>query len=254
MSDELEKNLNYRFQNKDLLHNALTHKSYLEGARLEGVTRLDNERLEFLGDSVFGLVITEYIYKKFRHLDEGDLAKLKAHLVSSDFLFSLARKVNLGAFILLGRGQEKDRGRQNKRILSSAFEALVGAVYLDANLKTVAAVLSPLFKEYLAGLASRPVRINDYKSALQEVVQKHHPDLPVYRVLESNGLPPETVFLVAVSIGEREIGRGRGRSIRQAEQDAAGNALTRISDVLQIEKLSEIFFIENRHGNGDSQI
>jgi ribonuclease III len=239
MSADLEKALGYRFKNKELLYTALTHKSALEGARRD---RDDNEKLEFLGDSVIGLMITEYLYRSFRGHEEGELSKLKAHLVSSNYLFKVARKLDLGQYIQLGRGEEKNNGRANKKIVSSALEALAGAIFLDSNLKTVASVLIGHFEELGDTLQGKDTRVNDYKSALQELVQKHQRDLPDYRVLALVGKPPDTHFTVGVFLDNIEIGRGRGRSKREAEQEAALKALRQIGDLAEFEQLSNVFF------------
>ena len=244
--EELEKRLGYRFRDRDLLRTALTHKSFNEGGRNRG---LDNERLEFLGDSVIGLVITDYIYRRCRDNREGDLAKLRAHLVSSNVLFKLARSVGLGGHILLGRGEEKNQGRRNSKIISSCFEALIGAMYLDSDFATAAAVIVERFREFLEQLLNDEMRINDYKSELQELIQKHRNILPVYRITAESGKPPDTVFRVAVFLDDSEIGSGTGRNRREAEQEAALIALKNIGNFMHFEKLSETFFGEKPKGS-----
>ena len=239
--DELEKKLGYRFTDRELLRTALTHKSFHEGGRERG---LDNERLEFLGDSVIGLAITDHIFRRCRDLREGDLAKLRAHLVSSNVLFKLARSVGLGGHILLGRGEEKNDGRRNAKIVSSCLEALVGAMYLDSDFATAARVVTGLFQETLDGLIGDELRINDYKSELQELIQKHRNILPVYKVVGESGRPPDTVFRVAVFLEGSEIGSGTGRNRREAEQEAALLALRSIGNFMHFEKLSDTFFGE----------
>lgn len=239
--EDLEKKLGYRFRDRELLRNALTHKSYNEGGRNHGV---DNERLEFLGDSVIGLAITDAIYRRGRDLREGDLAKLRAHLVSSKTLFRVAKSLGLGGHILLGRGEEKNDGRRNAKIVSSSLEALVGALYLDSDFATALGVVGELFREILDTLIAEDLRINDYKSELQELIQKHRNILPVYKVVSESGKPPDTVFRVAVYLDEQEIGSGTGRNRRQAEQEAALLALRNIGNFIHFEKLSETFFGE----------
>lgn len=242
MIEHLEKALNYKFKNIDLLTAALTHKSYGEGLR-EGCDH--NERLEFLGDAVVGLVITEYIFRKFKDLNEGDLAKFKAHLVSSDCMYQLAVRIHLSDYILLGKGEEKNKGRNNKKIVSSTLEALIGAVYLDTGYRSASAVVLHLYKDLLSQWLDRDIRINDYKSELQELIQKHKNTLPVYRVLEERGKPPEMVFVVGVYLDNMEIGKGRGRSKKEAEQEAAQKALKTLNEVFDIEKLSDVFFMRH---------
>jgi ribonuclease-3 len=239
--DELEKKLGYRFRDRELLRLALTHRSFHEGGRDRG---LDNERLEFLGDSVIGLVITDHIYRRCRDNREGDLAKMRAHLVSSNLLFKVAKSIGLGGHVLLGRGEEKNQGRRNSKIVSSCFEALVGALFLDSDFATAARVVVALFEEILEGLIGDEMRINDYKSELQELIQRHRNILPVYKVVGESGRPPDTVFCVAVYLEESEIGCGTGKNRREAEQEAALIALRNIGNFMNFEKLSETFFGE----------
>lgn len=239
--DELEKRLGYRFRDRELLRTALTHKSFNEGGRGHG---LDNERLEFLGDSVIGLAITDAVFRRRGEAREGGLAKLRAHLVSSQVLFRVARSVGLGGHLRLGRGEEKNDGRRNAKIVSSCLEAVIGAVYLDAGYDAAAAVVADLFRDILSGLVSNDLRINDYKSELQELIQKHGGPLPAYKVTAESGRPPDTVFRVAVFLEGCEIGSGSGRNRREAEQEAALLALRNIGNFMNFEKLSETFFGE----------
>ncbi len=241
MAEELEKNLNYSFKNKELLKNALTHKSYNEGLQKK---LPDNEKLEFLGDSVINLVITEYLFKTYKKWDEGELSKLKAHLVSCNFLAELARSILLNDYILLGKGEEKNNGRDNRKITASLFEAVIGAVYLDSSFKTAASVVISLIKDSLDIFSEKDIKINDYKSELQEVIQEKNNSLPYYRIIDEVGKPPNIVFTAAVYIDNNEIARGRGKNKRQAEQDAALNALKRFDNLKNYEKLSEIFFFK----------
>lgn len=240
--EELEEILNYKFKNKEILRKALTHKSFNEGKK-KGT--LNNEKLEFLGDSVINLIVTVYLFKKFKKLDEGELSKLKAHLVSSDFLFKVSKLINLGDHILLGKGEKKHNGRDNKKIISSLFEAIVGALYIDSNFKIVSNIVLPFFKSFLDELFERDVKINDYKSELQELVQKHKNSLPEYKIIDEFGKAPDLVFNIKVLFENKEIGRGTGRNKRQAEQDAACNALKKINDYISYKKLSDVFFLKN---------
>lgn len=237
--EEIENRIQYRFKNREFLYTALTHRSYNEGRK---ENQNHNERLEFLGDSVIGLAITDYLFRKLRNREEGELAKLKAHLVSSDSLFQIAQQVDLGSAIFLGRGEEKNKGRLNKKILSSAFEALIGAVYLDAGFRTASQMVVQFFEKYIEPLLQNEMRINDYKSELQELLQKHRNILPLYRVVDEKGRPPVTFFKVAVLLDGVEIGCGTGKSRKEAEQQAAYQALQNIGNYIHIEKLSEVFF------------
>jgi ribonuclease-3 len=244
--DDLEKKLGYRFRDRELLRSALTHKSFNEGGRNRG---LDNERLEFLGDSVIGLVITDHIFRRCRDNREGDLAKMRAHLVSSNLLFKVAKTIGLGGHVLLGHGEENNQGRRNSKIVSSCFEALVGAMYLDSDFTTASVVVIALFHEILEELINNEMRINDYKSELQELIQKHRNILPVYKVVGETGKPPDTVFRVAVFLDNSEIGSGSGKNRREAEQEAALIALKNIGNFIHFEKLSDTFFGEKSKGS-----
>lgn len=242
MIEELEQKINYHFRNKEILGNALIHKSYNEGVKKETI---NNEKLEFLGDSVINLIVTDLLFKRFKRSNEGELSKLKAHLVSTDFLFEIADSINLKDFVLLGKGEEKSGGRNNKKIISSLFEAVVGAIYMDSNFKVVSAVIVPFYKGFLENLVEKEIKINDYKSELQEILQRHKNILPTYEILEESGKSPHMNFTAGVYLSKREIGRGQGRSKRQAEQNAALNALEKIEEFINYEKLSEVFFLKN---------
>jgi len=241
MLKELEKIINYNFKNKDILKNALIHKSYNEGMQ-NGLP--DNERLEFLGDSVINLIITEYLFKTFSNNSEGELSKLKAHLVSSNFLSMITRTIKLNEFLYLGKGEEKNNGRNNDKINASLFEAVIGAIYLDSNYKTASSVTISFYKDFLGDFVEE-VKINDYKSELQEIVQKKNTYLPYYKITGEIGKPPNVTFTAAVYLEGNEIARGRGKNKRQAEQDAAANALKKINNPKNYKKLSEVFFLKN---------
>ncbi|MGE5340559.1 MAG: ribonuclease III [Candidatus Omnitrophota bacterium] len=242
MIEELEKKINHTFRNKELLRNALIHKSYNEGLK-KG--RPDNEKLEFLGDSVINLVITDYLYKHLSQLSEGDLSRIKAHLVSTNMLSRISEVVNLSDYAFLGKGEEKNEGRKNKKIGASLFEALIGAVYLDSSFKTASSIVVWFFKEFLDKFTQKEFKINDYKSELQELVQKKKNFLPVYKIIDESGKPPRVVFTAAVYIESTEVARGMGNNKRRAEQDAAYNALKNIDEFINYEKLSEVFFLKN---------
>lgn len=241
MLEELEKDLNYSFKNKEILKNALIHKSYNEGLQKE---LPDNEKLEFLGDSVINLAITEHLFKTYKKWDEGELSKLKSHLVSSNFLSKIARSINLSDYVLLGKGEEKNNGRDNKKINASLFEAVIGAVYLDSNFKVALSVVIAFFREFLNKFNQKEIKINDYKSELQEIIQEKNNSLPCYKIVEESGKPPNINFTASVYLDNNEIGRGMGKNKRQAEQDAALNALKRINKLKNYEKLSEVFFFK----------
>lgn len=241
MLEELEKVLKYTFKNKELLRTALTHKSYNEGLQ-KGVP--DNEKMEFLGDSVINLVITDFLYRRFTTLREGELSKLKAHLVSSNSLCQIASSVNLSDYMMLGKGEEKNEGRLNKKINAALFEAVVGAIYLDSNFKIASSVVLHFFRGFVEKYSEKEIKINDYKSELQELVQRKNNYLPDYRIIFETGKPPNVIFTAAVYLKGTQIGIGTGQNKRNAEQDAAYNALKNINE-FNYEKLSEVFFLKN---------
>jgi ribonuclease III len=242
MLEELEKKLSYTFKNKELLRNALIHKSYNEGLK-KGLP--DNEKLEFLGDSVVNLIITDYLFRNFSQLNEGELSKLKAHLVSTNSLAKISHGMNLSEYAFLGKGEEKNDGRKNKKISASLFEAVMGAIYIDSSYKIASSIVISFFKAFLEKLSEKEIKINDYKSELQELIQKKQNFLPTYKIIEEVGKPPNVVFTAGVFIESTEIGRGTGQNKRKAEQDAAFNALKNIDEFINYEKLSEVFFLKN---------
>ena len=196
------------------------------------------------------MVITDYIYRRCRDNSEGDLAKMRAHLVSSNLLFKVAKTIGLGGHILLGRGEEKNQGRRNQQdrflVLRGADRRHVPGFRLRHRRPRSS---SPCFKEFLEQLLSHEMRINDYKSELQELIQKHRNILPSYKVVAENGKPPDTRLQVAVFLENSEIGSGWGKNRREAEQEAALIALKNIGNFIHFEKLSDTFFAEKPKGS-----
>ncbi len=242
MSKTLEEKIKYTFKNQELLKLALTHKSFNEGHK---VKKPDNENLEFLGDSVINLAVTEHLFKRFKKLPEGELSKIKAHLISTSSLFEIAESINLSDHILLGKGEEKNLGRQNRRIIASTLEALIGSIFLDSNFKKASSTILDFFMEFFRNYEKDSFKINDYKSELQEVIQKHRNILPIYEIIDETGKPPDMIFISTIILDDEEIGRGKGKNKRQAEQDAAMNALKKLDNLSHYEKLSKVFFLKN---------
>ncbi len=216
MFEELEKVLNYTFRDKKLLREALTHKSCGEGRR----ALKDNERLEFLGDSILGAVVAEYLYKLLDENEEGVLSKIKANLVSRHNLYFWAQDLNLSKFILLGQGEEHSGGRTRPSILSNAVESLLGALYLDGGFEETEKVV-------LKWLETQKIQPDDqdYKSTLQERLQKKGCAVPEYEVISTVGPEHNKIFTVRVSLLGKELGEGKGKNKKSAEQQAAKNAL-----------------------------
>jgi ribonuclease-3 len=200
----------------------MTHSSYGHEKSVP-----DNERLEFLGDAVLKLVITEYIYNKFPERAEGDLTKIRATVISDETLGTIGRKLNLGDYLLLSENEKKSGGQRRKSNLANAYEALVGAVYMDAGLGKVRDLIIDNLRDEVEKV-SRAGYIRDYKSALQEYAQKHKRELPHYRVIKEAGPRHRRVFWMEVKIKGRRYGVGRGANKKEAEQRAAAMALRRI--------------------------
>lgn len=216
---QIEEVLKYSFENKKLLTQALTHKSF---AAERGCVN-HNERMEFLGDSVLGLAVSHYVYEADENCMEGDLAKLKSKLVSRSFLAKWADDIKLGDYIYLGQGENAAGGRKRKSILSNAMEAIIGAIYLDGGFGPVKKFIGTYL--YSKGLA---VNIDDFKSTLQEIVQKKFKFPPKYEVTQTVGPEHNKCFTVSVKVKNTQLGRGKGKNKKEAEQFAAKDALNKI--------------------------
>lgn len=214
-----EKTLGHRFADPAWLDEALMHRSYANEAGLN----LDNQRLEFLGDAVVGLVMGEYLFRQYTALSEGELSRLRAAVIREGTLARRARALGVGAWLQVGRGEAASGGRERESTLADAFEALVGAIYLDAGLAAARAfTLRELAPEVEA---ARQTGTLDCKTQLQEHLQKQAANPPVYRVLAEEGPVHQRTFVVEVVFQDRVLGQGRGRSKKEAEQEAARMAL-----------------------------
>ncbi|HEY7983363.1 MAG TPA: ribonuclease III [Ktedonobacterales bacterium] len=223
--DELEalrREIGHTFTQPDLLLDALTHRSFVHEFAAPGV--VSNERLEFLGDAALALVSADYLYRAAPDATEGDLTAVRAALVRASTLATLARQLRLGRYLRLGRGEEATGGRQRDLLLASAFEAVLGALFLDGGLAAVRALLEPRLAPLARDLLASG-RVKDDKSLLQEQAQAQLGITPTYHVVESSGPSHQPSFTVEVRLGERAVGRGGGRNKRQAEQAAAHEAL-----------------------------
>ncbi|HVZ71705.1 MAG TPA: ribonuclease III [Polyangia bacterium] len=218
---DLEAQLGHAFADRALCEAALTHKSWLNEAQDAG--RTDNERLEFLGDAVLALIVSDLLMRRFPERSEGELSKARAVIVSEAGLSRTAAAINLGQWIFLGRGEDSAGGRAKPSILSDALEAIMGAVYLDGGLAPARVVAEKLFGAALVD-ASTQTRF-DYKSRLQERSQALLQATPQYRVVGQEGPDHDRRFSVAISLAGKEYGRATGRSKKEAEQNAAALAL-----------------------------
>ncbi len=213
---ELEEQLQYTFRNRALLTEALTHSSY----RQHGA---NNERLEFLGDSVLSLIVAEYLFETYPDLPEGELTRLRAALVCEQALFRFAEQIHLGEYLLLGKGEEMTGGRERPSIVSDAFEAVLAAMYLDGGMD---AARRHVLRFIPKDIDPHNLRmLGDYKTALQEVVQQNHEEAVVYKVTGDTGPEHDKVFFVEVLLHSNVIGKGKGKTKKQAEQNAAREAL-----------------------------
>lgn len=220
----LENAIGYTFNNKELLREALTHSSYAHELRARKIDAVCNERLEFLGDSVLSLVTSEYLFTKYASLPEGDLTHIRAALVQSQALASYAMKIGLGEYLYLGHGEEKNRNRQS--ILEDAFEALLAAIFLDAGengIDRVKEFLLPIIKNQIDNGES--MLHSDAKTELQQLTQVSDGMTPTYTVVGESGPDHSKEFEVEVRLNSNLIGRGVGKSKREAEQNAAREAL-----------------------------
>lgn len=225
-AEPVEELLGMVFRDRELLYRALTHRSYAHEASLDaGET---NERLEFLGDAVLDLVISDYLYRKYDHLDEGELTRVRSSLVNMNSLAEIARDVGLGEYILLSRDEKADGGSDKTSIIADALEALIGAVYLDRGLQAARELVMDLFLERLQQAVAGELDF-DYKSRLQELVVKKRGILPRYRLREEGPDHCKT-FFATVYVGDRKMGTGSGNSKKEAEQSAAREALRRLTE------------------------
>lgn len=221
----LEEIIGYRFENKQLLQNALTHSSFSHENRNKSITY--NERLEFLGDSVLSLVISRYLFENYPKLPEGDLSKVRAAVVCEHSLWQCALNIELGTFLRLGHGEEMTGGRTRISILADAFEALIAAIYLDSGLPQVREwVLGQLHETIVAAVNGK--RFKDFKTTLQETIQAQSNQTISYRVVSESGPDHQKSFFVHVLLDDVVFGEGEGNSKKRAEQAAAQDALTKL--------------------------
>jgi len=220
--EELRSSLGITFQDKGLLQQALYHRSYLNEAPEREIE--SNERLEFLGDAILGQVISEKLFRDYPNLSEGHLSQIRALLVRWDALARAAGRINLGAYLKLGRGEELSGGRDRPSNLAGALEALIGAAFLDGGVPRAKKLVLKLLKPDLDEIADRGITA-DSKSELQHVAQTRWHQIPSYKLISSEGPDHAKLFTVEVAVGEQVLGRGQGRNKKQAELNAARQAL-----------------------------
>ncbi len=216
---QLEQRLNYTFKDKQLIIEALTHKSHKKP--------YNNERLEFLGDAVLDLIVGEYLFKKFPKSNEGVLSKIRASLVNESGFTLLARKLNLGSYIYLSLAEENNNGRDKSSLLSNAFEAIMGAIYLEAGLSVTKKISIKLLEECHPKIDLDTLS-KDYKTALQEITQSIYGVTPSYELLGSSGPDHKKEFEIAIVLDGKSIAKAKGKSKKEAQQKAAQIALKEI--------------------------
>jgi ribonuclease III len=223
---DLEKKINYHFNDKNLIIQALKHRSYLS---ISGEGRINsNERLELLGDSVLGLLVTDYLYKRYPDKEEGDLTMMKSLIVSRKILARMSTHLNLGHYILLNEAEEKAGGRKRPSIIADAFEAIIGAIYLDGGLEKATDFLNITLVFYIDKILKEEQNQN-FKSILLEYSQGNCFGLPIYTVINEEGPDHNKIFTIEVKVNDQVLGLGTGNSKKRAEQIAAKNALKKLS-------------------------
>ena len=218
----LEEKLGYTFRDKSLLSEALNHSSYANEHRETGLG--SNERLEFLGDSVLGFVTAEFLFKTYPKLPEGDLTRMRASLVCEQSLYDVAKEIDLGAHLRLGKGEEAGGGRERQSILADATEAVLAAVYLDGGMEQVRSLIYRVLLDNVPAAEER----RDYKTTLQEVVQRKSGQVLTYHLVDEQGPDHNKTFLFEVQLNGEPVGKGQGHSKKEAEQAAAKDALERM--------------------------
>ncbi len=217
---EFEEKIGYSFKDKSLLELALTHSSFANENKL----KKNNERFEFLGDSVLGFVTAEYLFSEYKNRPEGEMTKLRAAVVCEKSLFKFAEQIDLGKYILLGRGEDSTGGRNRPSVVSDAFEAVVAAIYLDGGMDAV----KPYILRFIKDAVKREASFKDNKSLLQEEIQKVKGNTLTYEEVGEEGPDHDKTFVFKVKLNGEEIGEGKGKSKKEAEQNAAGAALEKI--------------------------
>lgn len=218
--DKLQKNISYQFNNVELLKQALTHRS---------VSKKNNERLEFLGDSILGCIISRELYQRFPLIDEGQLSRLRSYLVRGQTLAKLAKTINLSETLVLGQGELKSGGFRRESIQADAFEAILGAIFLDSDYLTVSGVVLKLYEDLLND-ASPEDSLKDFKTQLQELLQKKGYSLPQYELIKTKGQDHDAIFYVRCIVSEYDLEVERdAKSIKRAEQACAESLLERLT-------------------------
>jgi ribonuclease-3 len=218
----IENKLGYTFQDHSLLILAFVHRSYINENRL---ISQHNERLEFLGDAILGMLISDFLYRNLPTTSEGELSYLRSRLVEASSCVHYVQSLHIANFILLGKGERMNDGRGRESILADLFEAIIGAIFLDGGLESARQFLFNKFTEQIEAILKTPLR--NWKALLQDYCQKKFQQTPVYQVLQASGPDHSKTFDISVHINQQELGRGKGASKKEAQQAAASDALSR---------------------------
>lgn len=218
---DLEEDIGYIFENPELLDQAMTHKSF---ANESGTSALDNERLEFLGDAALDLAVSHLLHEIEPKLSEGEMSKIRAYLVKEESLHRFAKSFNLGRYLLLGKGEKKSGGREKPSILADSLEALIAAIYLDGGFYMAFPFIEGIFRPIISD-GGVDAMDRDFKTRLQEICQTKFGKAPTYKLVDQSGPDHEKIFEVEILMGSQSFARARGRSKKEAEQNAAQDAL-----------------------------
>lgn len=221
MFDELEEKLGYKFKDKHIINVALTHRSVQHA--------FNNERLEFLGDAVMDLIVGEYLFHHFKSTKEGNLSKLRAALVNEESFAKFAREIKIDKFIRLSSSEDNNNGREKDSILSDAFEAVMGAIYLEAGLEVCKKIAIRLLEKIYPKIDLKTIA-KDYKTTLQEITQAKFGQIPTYKLIYQQGPDHDKEFKIAVFLGDKEYGSGIGKSKKEAQQNAAKITIESLGD------------------------
>jgi ribonuclease-3 len=244
--EHCEKKIGYRFKNQDLLLQALTHSSYAYENQQEDIS--DNEVLEFLGDSVLGLIIADFLCNSYPELSEGELSKLKSAAASTSALDYFAKKIRLDRCIRLGRGEEKSGGRKKKTILAGSFEAVIAAIYLDGGLDPARGFIINYLKSLFKRININKFFVNNYKSALQEYLQRENATAPTYKTVTTKGPDHKKSFVVKVFAEDKLLAKAKGNSKKEAEKKAAQKALKSLLGRKIKALTTDTFLLKRKHG------
>lgn len=223
-ASKIEEKIGYRFTDRHLLALAFVHRSFVNENK--EITQ-HNERLEFLGDSVLGLLVANYLYRSLPNVPEGELSYLRSRLVEASSCVAFIQKFNVEKFILLGKGERMNDGRGRESILSDLFEAIIGAIYLDGGIEAAGDFYFKNFSEEIEAILKTPLR--NWKALLQDYCQKRYQQTPIYKLLEETGPDHSKIFKIAVLVNNKEMGTGEGASKKEAQQAAAEDALSNFS-------------------------